>query len=122
MISSRPRPAASATGPKNSTVIIAFPALPVLHDGHLIGRVDAKTHRESGVLELKHVHVEPWFAAGEAAPAACWGTIDREAAIAGLAEAARSLAAHVGCTRVTVKRVTPGAMKAGVAEAIAQRT
>ncbi|QCP53904.1 winged helix-turn-helix domain-containing protein [Trinickia violacea] len=33
--------------------------LPVLRRGKLVGRVDAKAHRASGVFELKAVHVEP---------------------------------------------------------------
>lgn len=33
--------------------------LPVLHRGRLIGRIDAKAHRASGVFELKSVHIEP---------------------------------------------------------------
>ncbi len=93
--------------------------LPVLHDGHLIGRVDAKTHREAGVLEAKHVAFEPWFVAGAAPPAARWGTLDRDAALAGLADALRSLATHVGGERVTLGRVTPAAMKGALRAALA---
>ncbi|TKC92480.1 winged helix-turn-helix domain-containing protein [Trinickia terrae] len=33
--------------------------LPVLSRGKLVGRVDAKAHRASGVFELKSVHLEP---------------------------------------------------------------
>ncbi len=42
--------------------------LPILHDGQLIGRVDAKTHRAERRLEVRHVHFEPWFATAEPAP------------------------------------------------------
>ena len=42
--------------------------LPILHDGHLIGRVDAKTHRAERRLEVRHVHCEPWFAAAAPPP------------------------------------------------------
>jgi uncharacterized protein YcaQ len=42
--------------------------LPILHEGHLIGRVDAKTHRAERRLEVRHVHFEPWFADGAPAP------------------------------------------------------
>ncbi len=38
--------------------------LPVLSRGKLIGRVDAKAHRASGVFELKAVHLEPGVRAG----------------------------------------------------------
>ena len=57
--------------------------LPILVDGQLIGRVDAKTHRAERRLELRHVAFEPALA-------------DVEGALAGTAEAARSLAAFVG--------------------------
>ncbi|MFP3607448.1 DNA glycosylase AlkZ-like family protein, partial [Paraburkholderia sp. SIMBA_053] len=33
--------------------------LPILNRGKLIGRVDAKAHRASGVFELKALHLEP---------------------------------------------------------------
>ena len=87
-------------------------SLPVLHEGQLIGRVDPKSHRERGELELRHVHLEPWFAKGNAPPQAHWGSIDRDAALAGIADSARSLARHVGCSQVTLTRVTPAALKA----------
>ena len=41
-------------------------ALPVLVDGQLIGRADTKLHRSERRLEVRHLHLEPWFAAGEA--------------------------------------------------------
>ena len=93
-------------------------SLPVLHDGQLVGRVDAKTHREDGVLEAKHVHLEPWFAKGEAPPRAHWGGVDRDEALAGIAGALRSLAAHVGCSNVKLGRVTPGKFRAAMARAL----
>ena len=43
--------------------------LPILCDGQLIGRLDAKTHRAAGVLEVKRVHFEPWFSRGREPPA-----------------------------------------------------
>ncbi len=82
-------------------------SLPLLHDGQLIGRVDLKTHREAGVLEARHAHFEPWFAAGEAPPRAHWGDVDRDSAFTGLAAALQSLATHVGVERVKLGRVTP---------------
>ena len=81
--------------------------LPILHDGLLIGRVDAKTHRGDKHLEVRHVHLEPWFAAGGTPPAASWGPIDRDQALAGLAGAFQSLATFVGAERITCNRVTP---------------
>src|SRR5262249_58026781 len=58
-------------------------SLPILHDGVPIGRTDLKTHRERGVLEARHAHFEPWFAAGEPPPGASWGAIGRDGALAG---------------------------------------
>jgi uncharacterized protein YcaQ len=87
-------------------------SMPLLHDGQFVGRVDVKTHREAGVLEARHVHFEPWFAAGESPPRAAWGTPERPAVFAGLADALRSLATHVGVTGVKLGRVTPALWKA----------
>jgi uncharacterized protein YcaQ len=84
--------------------------LPILHDGALIGRVDAKTHRAERRLEVRHVHFEPWFAAG-AAPPAGGEPLDQTAALAGLAEAFRSLATFVGAASLVVARVTPDRLR-----------
>jgi uncharacterized protein YcaQ len=93
-------------------------SLPVLHDGQLVGRVDLKTHRERGVLEAKHAHFEPWFAAGEPPPGVSWGAIDRDAALAGIGEALRSLARHVGVDSVTLARTTPARLKPALARTL----
>lgn len=95
--------------------------LPVLHDGQLIGRVDPKLHRERGVLEIRRATFEPWFAAGQAPPAASWGAIDRDDALAGLADALASLARFTGATRVKLGGVRPGALRAPLARALAAR-
>jgi uncharacterized protein len=34
-------------------------SLPILHDGALVGRLDAKAHRKEGLFEVKAVHLEP---------------------------------------------------------------
>lgn len=93
--------------------------LPILHEGQLIGRVDPKTHRDRGELELRHVHLEPWFAKGQAPPHPHWGSIDRDQALVGIAESAASLARHVGCASVSVKRVTPASLAAPLRRALA---
>ena len=93
-------------------------SLPVLHEGQLVGRVDVKTHREAGVLEAKHMHLEPWLAKGEAPPRAHWGNVDLDEALAGIAGALRSLATHVGCTDVKLGRVTPGKFRSAMARAL----
>jgi len=85
-------------------------SLPIFHDGQLVGRLDPKTHRVERRLEVKAVHFEPWFAKGQAPPAASWGAVDRDAALAGVGEALQSLAAFVGADDVTVGRVIPSAL------------
>ncbi len=97
---------------------VGYYTLPILHEGQLVGRVDLKNHREALELEARHVHVEPWVARGEAAPGASWGELDRDALLAGLAEALHSLAGFVGATRVRCTRVTPARWRADVARAV----
>jgi hypothetical protein len=84
--------------------------LPILHDGELIGRVDAKTHRADGRLEVRHVHFERWFVAGAAPPSGA-ARLDQAAALAGLADALRSLATFVGAASLAIGRVTPGKLR-----------
>jgi len=93
-------------------------ALPIFHDGQLIGRLDAKTHREDARLEVRSVHFERWFASGAAPPAASWGNVDADAALAGLASALGSLAAFVGAERVTLDRAAPARLRAPLARAL----
>ena len=95
-------------------------SLPIFHDGQLIGRLDPKTHREDRHLEVRHVHFERWFATGAAPPAAAWGPVDRDAALAGTAEALRSLATFVGADRVSLGRVTPTQLAAPLRRALAR--
>jgi uncharacterized protein YcaQ len=92
--------------------------LPILHDGYLIGRVDAKNHRDQRRLEVKHVQFEPWLARGEAPPAAAWGKVARSGAVGGVADALRSLARFSGATETTLGRVTPRKLEGPVREAL----
>jgi uncharacterized protein YcaQ len=85
-------------------------SLPIFHDGQLIGRLDPKTHRADERLEVKAVHFEPWFAKGAMPPAASWGSVDRDTALAGVGEALRSLATFVGAKDIAVGRVAPSAL------------
>ena len=87
-------------------------SLPILHDGHLIGRVDPKVHRGERRLEVKWVHFEGWFARGSQPPAAAWGSVDRDAALAGLADSLRSLATFVGADTISLGRVSPSSLRA----------
>ncbi|MGH7307323.1 MAG: winged helix-turn-helix domain-containing protein [Candidatus Rokuibacteriota bacterium] len=91
--------------------------LPILHDGWLIGRVDAKAHRAERRLEVRHVHFEPWFAAGAVAPGGEAG-VDQEGAFTGLAAALRSLAAFVGGDALVLRRVTPRRLRGPLARAL----
>jgi len=88
--------------------------LPILHDGQLIGRIDPKVHRAERRLEIKGVHFERWFARGATPPAAGWGRLDRDAALAGLADTLRSLAAFVGADAgaITLGAVSPAPLRA----------
>jgi uncharacterized protein YcaQ len=87
--------------------IHGYYVMPILHDGQLIGRLDAKTHRTEGRFEAKRIHFEPWFARGAAPPAATWGKVDIDKALRGVAGALHSLSEFVGAERVTLGRVTP---------------
>jgi hypothetical protein len=88
--------------------------LPILHDGALIGRVDAKTHRAEHRLEVRHVHFEPWFAAGDTPPTG-EAPVDRDAGLAGVAEALRSLAVFVEADAIALRRVTPRRLRSALA-------
>jgi hypothetical protein len=93
--------------------------LPLLHDGQLIGRLDAKTHRAEGRLEAKRIHFEPWFARGLAPPAASWGNVNRDEAMRGVAEALHALAEFVGADRVSLADVVPKPLGAPMKRALA---
>jgi uncharacterized protein YcaQ len=93
--------------------------LPILHDGRLIGRVDAKTHRAERRLEVRHVHFEPWLVAG-APPPSGGERVDQDAALAGLVDAVQSLATFVGAQAVTLGRVTPRRLRGPLARAVSQ--
>jgi uncharacterized protein YcaQ len=95
-------------GPKR---VHGYYTLPIMHDGQLIGRVDAKAHRADRKLEVRHVHFEPWFATNGISPTGL-ERLDQDAALAGVADALRSLAVFVGADAVRLRRVTPGRLRA----------
>ena len=105
-------------GPKR---IHGYYTLPVLHDGHLIGRIDAKTHRAERRLEVRHVHLEPWFATGRRSPAG-EERLDQEATLAGLADALGSLATFVHADRVVLGRVSPERLRRALIKHLAAVT
>jgi uncharacterized protein YcaQ len=91
--------------------------LPILHRGHLIGRVDAKAHRFERRLEVRHAHFEPWFAR-TGAPPGRHDQLDQGEAVAGLAEALLSLGAFVGGDEITLQRVTPHRLRSPLVRAL----
>jgi uncharacterized protein len=95
--------------------------LPILHAGHLIGRVDAKAHRTEGRLEIRHVHFEPWFAAQHEPPTQ-EAPLDQDAALAGVAEAIGSLAVFVDAQDVVLRRVTPRRLRTPLAQLLRATT
>jgi uncharacterized protein YcaQ len=75
--------------------------LPILHDGRLIGRLDAKNSRQEGRLLVPAVHFEEGFASNDEA-------------LQGLGRALASLAMFAGAQEVSVGSVRPP----GLAEAV----
>jgi hypothetical protein len=101
-------------GPKRT---YGYYSLPILHDGRLVGRLDPKAHRGERRLEVRSLHLEPWFAAGEAPPNGA-RPLERDAAFAGIAGALRSLAEFVGADDVDLGRVAPARWRAPIARAL----
>ncbi|MBI5211215.1 MAG: YcaQ family DNA glycosylase [Elusimicrobia bacterium] len=77
--------------------------LPILHQGRLIGRLDAKNSRQDGLLLVPAVHFEEGF-----------GRAGRDGALEGLGRALGSLAEFVGAREIKVVRVRP----AGLGQAV----
>jgi uncharacterized protein YcaQ len=73
--------------------------LPILHDGRLIGRLDAKNSRKDGRLLVPAVHFEDGFGMAD--------DVDTDAALHGLGKALRSLADFVRAREIDVGRVFP---------------
>jgi len=88
--------------------------LPILHHGELIGRVDAKRHRAERRLEVRHVHFEPWFAAGQRPPSG-GDRLDPDEAMRGLGDSLSALGTFVGADEVVVRRVTPRRLRRALA-------
>jgi uncharacterized protein YcaQ len=68
--------------------------LPILHRGALIGRLDAKAHREDGVFEIKAIHLEP-------------DAVPDEGMIADVAGAIRACAQWHATPRVKLRKSDP---------------
>ncbi len=52
-------------------------SLPILSAGELVGRLDAKAHRKSGVFEVRSIHLEPHACPGEDLASSVAGAIQR---------------------------------------------
>jgi uncharacterized protein len=69
-------------------------SLPILHDGVLVGRLDAKAHRKESLFEVKAVHLEPEVPVSEEL-------------VASLAGALRACASWHATPSVLVRRADP---------------
>jgi uncharacterized protein len=99
-------------GPKR---VHGYYTLPILHEGHLIGRLDAKAHREEHRLEVRHVHIEPWAAATDSTTR----RIDHDTLLTGIATALTSLATFtVAGDDITLRRVTPHRLRTPLLRAL----
>jgi uncharacterized protein YcaQ len=77
-------------------------ALPILHGDALVGRLDPKAHRQSGVFEVKSVHLEP--------DVAVTGEL-----VSGLRDTLHRLAAWHGTPEVIVRTADPPALAGALA-------
>src|SRR5215213_4622309 len=69
-------------------------SLPILHNGALVGRLDAKAHRKQGTFEVKAIHLEP-------------DTPVNDDLVSGLADSLRDCAGWHGTPEVLVRRSDP---------------
>ena len=69
-------------------------SLPILHNGALVGRLDAKAHRKQGTFEVKAIHLEP-------------DTSVNDGLVSGLARALRDCAGWHGTPEVLIRRSDP---------------
>jgi uncharacterized protein YcaQ len=74
--------------------VYGYFTLPILHRGELVGRLDPKAHRASGVFEVKSLHLEPGF-------------ISNDCFVRELAETLIGFAAWHGTPEVRITRTNP---------------
>jgi uncharacterized protein YcaQ len=82
-------------------------SLPILRRGALVGRLDAKAHRQEGVFEVKVLHLEP-------------GVRPSEALLTDLARALSACAEWHGTPVVRVERTAPAAVRRALAALLAR--
>ena len=69
-------------------------SLPILHEGSLVGRLDAKAHRKQGTFEVKAIHLDP-------------GVPVSDGLVAGIAGALRGCAEWHSTPEIVVRRSDP---------------
>ena len=74
--------------------VYGYYTMPILHRGSLVGRLDAKAHRQEGMFEVRSIHLEPGIAVDE--PLA-----------ADLAEAIQNCATWHKTPRVLLQKTSP---------------
>jgi uncharacterized protein YcaQ len=72
-------------------------SLPLLYRDQFVGRMDAKAHRQTGVLEIKKLNFEPRL-------------YEPDAVLDALVTALQDFMAFQGCERVELKLVDPDTM------------
>jgi uncharacterized protein len=80
--------------------------LPILHRGALIGRLDAKAHRNDGCFEIKALHLEP-------------DVRITDSLVTGIARAFRECAVWHGTSEVMIRQSDPPTVAALLQQAIA---
>lgn len=85
--------------------IYGYFTLPILHRGELVGRLDPKAHRASGVFEVKGLHLEPGF------------QMDSRF-VSELAETLTGFAAWHGTPEVQITRTNPAELRSELVTAL----
>lgn len=85
--------------------VYGYFVLPILCRGELIGRLDAKAHRATGVMEIRALHAQP-------------GVRWSDAQVSDLAEALTPWAAWHGTPEIRIARSQPAALAARVRAAL----
>jgi uncharacterized protein YcaQ len=85
--------------------VYGYFVLPILCRGELIGRLDAKAHRDQGVFEVRALHAQP-------------GLVWTEAQIADVAQAIQRSASWHGTPQVRITRTQPAKLAAALKRAL----
>lgn len=85
--------------------VYGYFVLPILCRGELIGRLDAKAHRDQGVFEVRALHAQP-------------GLVWSEAQMADVAQAIQRSASWHGTPQVRITRTQPAKLAAALKRAL----